>query len=149
MSAIPQKIDPEKILQQMVPRPLTNRARSPAVAQPREPSLRIVADDGLAVPLQLPPQAEKKAPAVAAPADDGPAVGFKPRAAVQIDSVDELGADTPILVAGRKASTPLPPEADGFKKVDAELAWVIDAWPRMPRSIQAAILALIEVADQP
>ncbi len=151
MSAIPQKIDPEQLLQRMTPRPVTNRSRSSGTQPPREQSLRIVADDGLAVPLRLPPQAEKKAPPVAAPVeplvDDGPAVGFKRPAAVQINSVDELGSNTPILIAGRKASSPSDPA--GCQKVDAELAWVIDAWPRMPRSIQAAILALIEVTDQP
>ena len=149
MSAIPQKIDPEQILQRMVPRPVTNRARSPAVAQPREQSLRIVADDGLAVPLRVPRQAEQKETTTETPVDDGPTVGFKPSAAVQIDSAGELGSDTPILITGRKVSSALSPDSAGFKKVDAELAWVIDAWPRMPRSIQAAILALIEVADQP
>ncbi len=144
MSALPQKIDPEQILQRMTPRPVTNRARSSRVTQPPEQSLRIVADDGLTVPLRLSPQAEKKAPTVEPPVDDGPAVGFKPTAAVQIDSTGQLASDTPILVAGQK-----PSDSERFQKVDAELAWIIDAWPRVPRSIQAAMLALIEVADQP
>ncbi len=144
MSAIPQKIDPEQILQRMTPRPVTNRARPSRVTQPPEQSLRIVADDGLAVPLRPPQRTEKKEPTLEPPIDDGSPVGFKPPAAVQIDSAGQLASETPILVAGRK-----PSDTDPFEKVDAELAWIIDAWPRVPRSIQAAMLALIEVADRP
>ena len=159
-----QGLDVERLLNNLPPS--AERRATPATLcciQPRGPT----EEDAVAAALEaLQAAGGPRRPSVclpsASPQLDDVLVGKPPEAAAcagqpagdsaldrldaQLSSPHAQGQSPTRPAAPRKAMPPI--SSAGCREIDPALARVIDAWPKLPRSIQAAIRTLVETARE-
>lgn len=177
MTAYPEKVNLERVFQRMGPRPPVPQSAASSAAEFDSGPWRVVAADGSTSvfdPAEAQPgdDAGQDVPMPSATIDlsevlgaegrrgvdellgRGPAASApKPGAVVVLDSAGRRPARQPNALAGLPNPPPLksviPPQVSPrCRDIDSHLARIIDVWPRLPRGIKAAILAMIETVRQ-
>jgi hypothetical protein len=131
MTACPKRVDVQCLWPKQAPQPVVPADAPPVAEAARRKSWRVVASDG------------PRGAVLPAPASVPQVSEFLQ---VQATSTEREGRTRGSDI--HSGGTNAPPISPKDWDIDSRLARVIEAWPTLPRAIQAAILAMISCKDE-